>query len=69
MRQHPRTSLIEAATQATVGIPIGFGVKFGVEQIHLAPAWSAATITMLMFLLSTLRGFLIRRRFERECGP
>jgi Flp pilus assembly protein TadB len=65
-RQPRRSSAIEAATQALIGLPIGFGVTFTVEQLHLPPAWSAASITTLMFLLSALRGYLIRRRFDRS---
>lgn len=69
MTQHPRTSLIEAATQAAVGIPIGFAVTFAVGLMGLPAAVSASLITLSMFLLSTVRGYLIRRRFERRPAP
>jgi hypothetical protein len=69
MTQQRRHAALEAATQAAVGIPIGFVVTFGVELLHLPPAISAALITGLMFLLSTLRGYLIRRRFDRRRSP
>jgi hypothetical protein len=65
-RQRPSTSLLEAATQAAVSLPIGFVVVFGVERMQLGPMASAATITLAMFLLSVLRGYVIRRRFERR---
>jgi asparagine N-glycosylation enzyme membrane subunit Stt3 len=67
MTQHSRASLVEAATQAAVGV--GYAVVFGVECLHLPTAWSAAVITVSMFLLSTLRGYVIRRRFDREREP
>jgi hypothetical protein len=69
MSQHPRTSLIEAATQATVGIPIGFSVAFAVGLLQLPAAPAAAMITGLMFVASTARGYVIRRRFDREPEP
>ena len=69
MNERPRTSLIEAATQATVGLPIGFAVSFVVALLRLPPATSAALITGLMYLCSILRGYVIRRRFERRLVP
>jgi hypothetical protein len=66
MTQHPRASLLEAATQATISLPVGFLVSFGVSLLHLAPAIAAALITVAMYVLSILRGYLIRRRFERR---
>jgi hypothetical protein len=64
--QPPRTSLKESATQAVVGIPIGLVVSYGVALLHLPPAISAWLITGLMFVASTIRGYIIRRRFERR---
>lgn len=65
MTQHRRTSFLEAATQAAVGLPIGFAVTFAVGLMGLPAAASASLITGLMFLASTVRGYVIRRRFER----
>jgi hypothetical protein len=69
MTQHPRTSLLEAATQATVSLPVGFAVSFGVSLLRLSPAVAAALITVAMYLLSILRGYWVRRRFERGRAP
>ena len=63
--QSRRTSLLEAATQASVGLPIGLVVSYTVAWFRLPPAVSAALITGLMFALSVARGYWIRRRFER----
>jgi hypothetical protein len=63
--QTPRTSLKEAAMQSVVGIPIGLVVSYSVALLHLPPAMSAWLITGLMFLASTVRGFIIRRKFDR----
>jgi hypothetical protein len=68
MTQHPRASLMEAAKQATVGLPVGFAVSFGIGLLGLPPA-AAALITLAMYALSILRGYWIRRRFEREREP
>ena len=68
-RQHPHASLLEAATQAAVGVPIGFAVTFAVGLMGLSAAAAAALITLSMFMLSTVRGYLIRRRFDREPAP
>jgi hypothetical protein len=65
--QSRRTSLIEAATQAAVGLPIGFLVAYGISALRLPAGPSAALITGLMFAVSVLRGYLIRRQFIR--GP
>jgi hypothetical protein len=62
--QAPRTSLLEAATQAAVGLPIGFGVVTAVSLLGLSPAASGALSAGAMFVVSTARGFWIRRRFE-----
>ncbi len=65
MTAQPRcTSLVEAATQASVGLPIGFAVSYAVSMLGLPPAVAAGLITGLMFALSVARGYLIRRRFE-----
>jgi hypothetical protein len=64
--QSPRTSLLEAATQAAVGLPIGLVVSYAVSWFRLSPAISAALITGLMFVASTARGFWIRRRFAKR---
>lgn len=64
--QHPRTSAIESATQAVVGVLIGFSVSFVVISLHLSTALSAWLITAIMFFVSILRGYLIRRWFERR---
>ncbi len=69
MTQHPRASLREAATQATVGLPVGFAVSFGIGLLGLSPAAAAALITLSMYALSILRGYVIRRRFDRERAP
>jgi hypothetical protein len=45
-RQPVRSSAIEAATQAAVGLPIGYVVVFAVERLHLREAWSATVITI-----------------------
>lgn len=68
MTQRPYVSLIEAATQSLVGLPIGFVVSFAVGLLGLSAAASAALITGTMFLASTLRGYLIRRGFQRWRG-
>jgi hypothetical protein len=65
MTQPRRTSALEAATQAAVGIPIGLAVSFGVALLGLSAAATAALITGAMFVVSTARGYLIRRGFER----
>ncbi len=66
--QPRRTSLLEAATQAVVGVPLGLAVSYGVALLGLSPAFSAALITGLMFVVSTARGFWIRRAYERRAG-
>jgi hypothetical protein len=68
MGQHRRASAAEAVTQALVGLPIGFAVTYAIERLHLSPAVSAGTITGAMFGLSALRGYLIRRGFERRAA-
>jgi hypothetical protein len=69
MTQHRRASLREAATQATVGLPVEFAVSFGIGLLGLSPAAAAALITLAMYAISILRGYLIRRRFERRPAP
>jgi hypothetical protein len=69
MTQHPRASLREAATQASVGLPIGFAVSFAVGLLRLEPPASAALITLTMYALSILRGYWIRRSFDRRREP
>lgn len=64
--QPRRTSLIEAATQASVGLPLGFAVSYAVSMLSLPPAVTAGLITGLMFAVSVARGYWIRRRFERR---
>jgi hypothetical protein len=64
--QPRRTSLLEAATQACVGLPLGFAVSYAVSMLRLPPAASAAAITGLMFAVSVARGFWIRRAYERR---
>jgi hypothetical protein len=65
MRQSHLTSLLEAATQAGIGLPIGLLVSFCVAALGLSAAATAVVITGLMFVFSTARGYVIRRRFER----
>jgi hypothetical protein len=65
MRQSHLTSLLEAATQAGIGLPIGLLVSFCVAWLGLSAAATAALIAGLMFVFSTARGYVIRRRFER----
>ncbi len=62
--QSRRLSAIEAAAQAIVGVPIGFAVSFTVSLLGLSAVMAAASITGTMFLVSTLRGYLIRRCLE-----
>jgi hypothetical protein len=69
MTQHPRASLMEAATQATIGLPVGFAVSYGIGLLHLPPAIAAALITVAMYVLSILRCYVVRRRFDRERAP
>jgi len=64
MSQQRFTSLVEAAMQAAVGLPIGLGVSVIVASMGLSAALTGALISSLMFIASTLRGYLIRRRFE-----
>lgn len=66
MGQPRRASVLEAATQAAVGLPIGFAVSFAVVLLGLSAAMTAALVTGLMFLVSTVRGYVIRRGFERR---
>jgi hypothetical protein len=66
--QLPLTSLKEAALQAAVGLPIGLIISYGIALLHLPPAISAWLITGLMFLASTARGYVIRRRFVDKYG-
>jgi hypothetical protein len=61
-----RTSLIEAATQACVGLPLGFVVSYAVSMLRLPPAATAVLITGLMFAVSVARGYLVRRGFEKR---
>ena len=63
--QPRRTSLLEAAANAAVGLPIGLVVSYGVALLDLSPAVSAALITGLMYVASVARGYWIRRRFAR----
>jgi hypothetical protein len=63
--QSPRTSLIEAATQSAVGLPIGLIVSFSVAMLGLSAVATAALITGSMFVVSTARGYIVRRRFDR----
>jgi hypothetical protein len=65
-QQSRRLAAIEAATQAAVGLPIGYAVCFAVGLIGLSAAASASIITLSMFLVSTIRGYLIRRKFDRS---
>jgi hypothetical protein len=58
-------SAIEAATQAAVGLPVGWAVCFSVELLGLSAAASAALITIIMFLFSTIRGYIVRRSFDK----
>jgi hypothetical protein len=69
MTQPRRHAAIEAATQATISLPIWFVVTFGVSLLHLHPATAAALITVAMYVLSFVRGYLIRRRFDRDRTP
>jgi hypothetical protein len=64
--QPRRTSAFEAAMQSIVGAPIGFVVTFIVGLFHLEPLAMAISITSSMFLASTWRGYVIRRRFEKR---
>lgn len=64
--QPPRTSLLEAATQAAVGLPIGFMVVYAVSLLDLSPAANGAASAGCMFVISTARGYAVRRRFERH---
>jgi hypothetical protein len=65
MNQTRRSSLLESFTQASVGIPIGFTVSFLVGWLRLNPFLQACAIVFAMWIISTIRGYLIRRRFER----
>jgi hypothetical protein len=64
--QPRRTSLIEAVTQASVGLPIGLVASYVVAWFRLPPAITAVLITGLMFAASVARGYLVRRSFERR---
>lgn len=68
MTQSPRTSLLDAATQAAVGLPLGFVVVYAVSWLRLSPAATAVLTTGLMFVVSTARGYVVRRRFDRRAG-
>jgi hypothetical protein len=65
MTQTRRASLLEAVTQSAVALPIGFAVAFVVGFMGLDPLVQAFTIAATMFVVSTVRGYLVRRRFER----
>jgi hypothetical protein len=58
------TSAIEAATQAAIGSIIGWIVCFAVGLLDLSAAAAATLIVCLMFVLSVLRGYVIRRLYE-----
>lgn len=64
--QPRRASLMEAISQATISLPVGFAVSYGVGLLRLSPAIAAAMITGLMYALSILRGYIIRRRFNHQ---
>jgi hypothetical protein len=64
--QSPRTSLLEAATQSLVGLPLGFAVVTAVSLLGLSPAAAGALSAGLMFVVSTARGYAIRRRFAKR---
>lgn len=66
MTQSRRTSFIEATTQATVALPIGFIVSFAVGILHLSPTISAVLITGLMYIFSVARCYLVRRHFDAK---
>ena len=63
--QSRRTSLLEAATQSLVGLPLGFAVVTAVSLLRLSPAAAGALSAGLMFVVSTARGYVIRRRFAK----
>jgi hypothetical protein len=66
VNQSPRTSLLEAATQSLVGLPLGFAVVTAVSLLRLSPAATGALSGGLMFVVSTARGYAIRRRFAKR---
>jgi uncharacterized membrane protein YfcA len=63
--QRWRMSLLEAATQAAIGVPIGFCVVYGVSRFGMSPAATAVTTSSVMFLINTSRGYFVRRGFNR----
>jgi hypothetical protein len=65
MNQSMKASLAEACTQAFIGIPVGWSVCFAIAMLDLSPGETAGLITGTMFLVSVVRGYWVRRRFER----
>jgi hypothetical protein len=62
--QRWRISLLEAATQAAIGVPIGFCVVYGISHLGMSPGATAVTTSSLMFVINTSRGYFVRRTFN-----
>jgi hypothetical protein len=60
MSQSPAHSHMETAINAVVGIPLSQGVLW----IFGLPIGEAVLVGVVMFLVSYLRGFLVRRIFD-----
>jgi hypothetical protein len=62
-RQHPRISALEAVTQSAVGILLGLAVT--TAFLGSGKLGVGAEITAAMFIVSSARGYVIRRLFDR----
>jgi hypothetical protein len=43
------------------GMPLGYGVVFMIESLNLPHYVSSGLITVTMFVVSTLRGYVVRQ--------
>ena len=64
MMQPRRHSLIEAVTNAGIGCALGFPVAWGVASLGMSPIATGLATTGCMAVVSTARGYWIRRKFE-----
>jgi RsiW-degrading membrane proteinase PrsW (M82 family) len=63
-RQTRSESLIEAATHAWLGCALGFPIVWAVSAIGLSSLWTTVVITIVMFAVSTIRSYVLRRLYE-----
>lgn len=67
MKQSPKKSLIESITQTVIGLGTSIILQLILYPMMGIPVTFSQNliITLVFFLVSIIRGFLIRRWFER----